>query len=117
MKMELDKHPWIFLLRVDKTMKKLERVKRLMDLRDVDTVIRSCLTSLYDTKFRRLEGSSDWFIREWIKRAVINQCGRLHSEKSSEGRGNGRKSTPPSYALAQVTQHKNVEKTSSSSGT
>lgn len=94
MKMELDKHPWIFLLRVDKTMKKLERVKRLMDLRGVDTVIRSCLTSLYDTKFRRLEGSSDWFIREWIKRAVINQCGRLHSEKSSEGRGNGRKSTP-----------------------
>ena len=100
--MELGEHPRKFLLRVDQMVKKLERVDRPVDPMDIDIVILSGLTPQYDAKVRMLESSSDWPMREWIERAVINQYERLESEKSSAGsramlsaRDHSHNDTPP----------------------
>ena len=103
-KKELGEHPRKFLLRVDQMVKELERVDRPADLKDIDVVILSGLTPQYDAEVRILESSSDWPTREWkwIERAVINQYGRLESDKSAAGnramlsaRGHRRNDTPP----------------------
>ena len=72
-KMELGEHSRKFLVHVDQTVKKLERVDRLVDPKDIDIVILSGLTPQYDAEIRMLESSSDWPTREWIKHVVINQ--------------------------------------------
>ena len=63
-KMELGEHPRKFLLCVDQMVKKLERVDRPVDPRDIDIVILSRLTPQYDAEVRMLESSSDWPTRE-----------------------------------------------------
>ena len=100
--MELGEHPRKFPLRVDQMVKELERFDQLVDPKDIDIVILSELTPQYDTEVRMLENSSDWPTREWIERAVINQYGRLESEKSAAGsramlaaRGHRRNNKPP----------------------
>ena len=77
MKMELGEHPRKFLLRVEQTVKELERADRLVDPKDIDVVILSGLTLQYDTEIHMLDSSSDWPTREWIERAVINKYERL----------------------------------------
>ena len=76
-KMELEEHPQKFLLRVDQMVKELERLDRPVDPKNIDIVILSGLTPQYDAEVRMLESSSDWSMRKWIERAVINQCERL----------------------------------------
>lgn len=73
MKMDPGEYPRKFLLLADRTMKELERVCRLVDLKDVDIIIFSGLRSEYDAEVQMLESSSDWPTPEWIGRAVINQ--------------------------------------------
>ena len=85
MKMELGENPRKFLLRVDQMVKELGQVDRPVDPNDVDIVILSGLTPQYDADVGMLENSSDWSTREWIERAVINQCERLECEKSAAG--------------------------------
>ena len=85
MKMKLREHPRKFLLRVDQTVKELERVDRPVDPKGIDVVILSALTPQYDVKVRMLESSSDWPTRRWIERAVINQDERLQCETSAAG--------------------------------
>ena len=101
-KMDLGEHPRKFLLRVDQMVKKLERVDRLVDPKDIDIVILSGLPPQYNAEVHLLESSSDWPTREWIERAVINQYERLESETSATGsramlsaRGHRRNATPP----------------------
>lgn len=82
-------------------MKELHRVERLADPKDVDSVIMSGLTTLYDAEAQMLESSSDWPIEEWTKRAVFNKYECLQSEQSAAGskvmhtkRGNDRHLNP-----------------------
>ena len=86
-KMELEEHPQKFLLRVDQMVKELERLDRPVDPKNIDIVILSGLTPQYDAEVRMLESSSDWSMRKWIERAVINQCERLEIEISASGSG------------------------------
>ena len=64
MKMELEEHPRKFLLRVDQMAKKLERVDRPVDPKNIDMVILSGLTPQYDAEVRMLKNSSNWPTRE-----------------------------------------------------
>ena len=101
-KMELEKHPRKFLLRVDQMVKELERVDRPVDPKNIDMVILGRLTPQCDAEVGMLENSSDCPTREWIERAVINQYEQLESEKSAAGsramlsaRGHRHNDTPP----------------------
>ena len=71
MKMELGEHPWKSLLRVDETVKELERFDRPVDTKDIQIVILSGLIPQYDAEVRMLESWSDR-PREWIEGAMIN---------------------------------------------
>ena len=100
-KVEVGEHPRKFLLRVDQTVKDLERVGRPVDPKDIDIVILSGLTQ-NDAEVWMLESSSDWPTREWIECAAINQYERLECEKSAAGsramlsaRSHRRNDTPP----------------------
>ena len=82
--------------------KDTKRVERPVEPKEVEIVILSDIFPQYDAKFRMLESSSDWPIREWIGRTVVNQYERHQSERSTAGdkvmlagRGDGRKSNPP----------------------
>ena len=83
MKMELGEHSRKFLLRVEQMVKKLERVARPVDPKDIDIVILSELMPQYDTEVRMQESSSDWPTREWTERAVMNQYEGLECETSA----------------------------------
>ena len=105
MKIKLGEYPRFLLLRVDQMVKKLERVERPVDPKDVDIIILSGLTPQYDAEVRMLESFSDWPSQEWIERAVMNQYDRLQAEESAAGskamfvaRNNARKSKPPPAA-------------------
>jgi len=50
--MELGEHPQNFLLRVDRMVKKMERVERPVNPKDIDLVPLSGLTDQYDAKIR-----------------------------------------------------------------
>ena len=60
MKIELEKHPWKFLLRVNQMVKELERVDRPVNPKGINIVILSGLTPQYHAGVRMLESSSDW---------------------------------------------------------
>ena len=83
--MEPGGHPRKILLRVDQTVKELERVDRPVDPKDIDIVILGGLRPQYDTEVSMLKSSSDRPTREWIERAVINQYERLECKKSAAG--------------------------------
>ena len=65
--------------------KELERVDRTVDPKDIDVAILSELTPQYDAEVRMLESLSDWPMREWIERTVMNQYERLECEKCAVG--------------------------------
>lgn len=64
MKIELCEHPREFIVLVDQMVKRLERVKRLVDLKGVDTVILSNVTVQYNAEIQVSESVSDWLTRK-----------------------------------------------------
>lgn len=64
MKIELCEHPREFIVLVHQMVKRLERVKRLVDLKGVDTVILSNVTVQYNAEIQVSESVSDWLTRK-----------------------------------------------------